>query len=361
MRVTVFFKNYNWPILLATMVPVTFGLTMIYSVAPGLFSQQVIFVALGFLVFFLLGQTDYKIFAGLERLLYGFAVFLLIFVLILGTRVRGSVRWFELGNFQLQPSELVKPLLILVFAGVLSKVSLSRVKNFFLIVILVFPPLVLIAKQPDFGSSFIILMTLGGMCLASGLSFLPLIALSVIFIFFFPVIWHFLRDYQKARLVAFFDPYSDPLGAGYNVIQASIAVGSGQVFGRGLGYGTQSHLKFLPEQHTDFIFATLAEELGLVGSLILILAYLVLIWQILRIAKDGPDLLGSLICVGVATQFFIQVFINIGMNMGLSPITGITLPLVSYGGSSLVSTMASLGLVQSVARKKRPSATIDIK
>jgi rod shape determining protein RodA len=361
MKSTTSFKNYNWPILLATMVPITFGLTMIYSVAPGLLSQQVLFVALGFSTLFLLSQTDYRVFSGLEGLLYGIIVFLLIFVLVLGTRVRGSVRWFELGNFRLQPSELVKPLLILVFAGVFTKANLALIRNFFLIVVLVFLPLLLIAKQPDFGSSFIILMTLMGMYLVSGLSLSPLIVSSTIVIFFFPVIWHFLRDYQKARLIAFFDPYADPLGAGYNVIQAGIAVGSGRVFGKGLGYGTQSHLKFLPEQHTDFIFATLAEELGLVGSLILIVAYFVLIWQILRIAKNASDLLGSLICVGVATQLFVQVFINIGMNIGLSPITGITLPLLSYGGSSLVSTMASLGLVQSVARKRRPPATIDIK
>lgn len=361
MTLTRFFRAFNWFILATAVVPIALGLTMIYSIAPGFFLQQVAFVAFGFLIFFLLSQTDYGVFVDLEKILYGVTILLLVLVLIFGTRIRGSTRWFELGNFRLQPSELVKPLLILVFAAVFTKANIAQVKNFLLVVILALAPVVLIARQPDLGSSFIILMTLAGMSLVGGLSFLLLAALSIVFILLLPVIWHFLRIYQRARLIAFFNSNLDPLGAGYNVIQATIAVGSGQLFGRGLGYGTQSHLKFLPEQHTDFIFATLAEELGLLGSLILILTYFVLIWQILRVARNSPDFFGSLICAGVAIQLFVQIFINIGMNMGISPITGVTLPLVSYGGSSLVSTMGCLGLVQSVAQRRKPPTTIDIR
>ena len=221
-------------------------------------------------------------------------------------------------------------------------------------------PLLVVLKQADVGSALVLGAV--GIMIAIGrgvsLRFLGMLLGGAVLLL--PGFLKLLAPYQRERLSSFIDPYSDPLGSGYSVIQSVIAVGSGQLFGRGLGHGTQSQLRFLPERHSDFIFAALAEELGFIGAAIVLFCYLALLMRLIKIAKSSPDLFGSLITVGVFTMITFQVAVNIGMNVGLIPITGITLPLISSGGSSLIATAVSLGLVQSVGRRIKPEVSIEI-
>lgn len=357
----VYFRNLNWRILGSVVILVGLSFLTLFSIAPSLLSQQALFWVLGFILFFSLYRTDYRLFKIFGRFFYLVAIAFLIALFLFAPRVRGTVRWFEIGGFQIQPSEFVKPLLILSFASILSSLQKFSFKNFFFLSLLVFIPIVLVAKQPDLGTAVVLFSLWLGMILVAGFPLKIFLFFLLVISVLLPQFWGLLKEYQKMRILTFLDPNLDPLGAGYNLIQAQIAVGSGRIFGKGLGFGTQSHLKFLPEQYSDFIFATLAEEAGFLGSLIVIGAFLTLIFQILATAKEAPDAFGCLFCVGVASQLLVQVFINIGMNIGLVPVTGITLPLVSYGGSSLISTLISLGIVASVGKSKRPEATVDIK
>lgn len=352
-------KNFDFLILLAVVVVASLGLTILWSVAPALLSQQFIFLILGFILFFSFSRIDFRLFAHFKWFFYLFPCFLLLLTFFFGSWTRGAVRWIEIGPLRLQPSELAKPFLIVFFASFLSSgLSFKRVLvSFFLLLI----PLFLVFKQPDLGNTLILLAFFTTIVIMGGLR--PIFIWLGTFLVggLTPFFWYFLKDYQKERLISFLNPYHDPLGAGYNLFQAMIAVGSGQIIGRGLGRGTQSHLQFLPEHHTDFIFASLAEELGFVGSFILLFAYGLLLWRILKTAERIQDPFGVLICGGVFGMLLTQIFINIGMNIGLLPITGITLPLVSYGGSSLISTLLSLGLVESVAREIKRKETLEIR
>ena len=222
-------------------------------------------------------------------------------------------------------------------------------------------PALLIFFQPDLGSSLVLLFSWLGILIGAGFDWRLAVLggatlLSSPFLF-----WRFLQDYQQQRILSFLNPTSDPLGAGYNLIQATVAVGSGQFLGRGLGRGTQSHLRFLPERHTDFIFASLAEELGFLGSAVLIFALVVLLWRILVIAQKSRDQFGFLISLGIFSLIFTQTFINIGINLGILPITGITLPLVSYGGSSLLAISICLGIIQNINQHAKKTPIIEIR
>lgn len=355
------FKNFDWSIVLAMIVLLFLSLTMVGSVASRLLPQQALYVLFGFFLFFLFSQLDFRIFERLPLFLFLFSIFALFSTFLFGHLTRGSVRWIQIGGFTLQPSELVKPFLILIFASFASSHQILNLKSLILNLSLLFLPALLIFRQPDLGSSLVVILVWGAIIFSSGLAWRWLVGGGVLTAIFLPFIWRLFKDYQKERIYIFFHPFSDPLGAGYNMIQSIVAIGSGQLLGRGLGRGTQSHLRFLPERHTDFIFASLAEEFGFLGAGLLILAYGFLLWRILRIGQKSSDSFGFLVCIGTFTLIFSQAFINIGMNLGLVPITGITLPLVSYGGSSLVATMISLGLVESVARRAKPHKGIEIK
>lgn len=349
------FKNFDWLIFLSIIFIFSLGLTVLYSVAPHLVSHQLIYFALGLTLFFLFSNIDYRIFQNFFLGFYFLSIFFLLLTFLLGRVTRGALRWISLGPFTFQPSEFVKPLFILSFSGLVALKDSSKLKNLFLLLSLFLPLAFLIFYQPALGSTLTVLAIWLSIIFVGGMK------LSHLFLMFFsgcsllPIIWRTLADYQKKRVLAFLNPRGDPLGGGYHLIQSRIAVGSGRIFGKGLGQGTQSHLRFLPEFQSDFIFAALAEELGLLGSLILIVCYFLLLWRILKIAKNSKDKFALLITVGVFFMLFFQIFVNISMNIGLVPITGITLPLVSYGGSSLVATLISLGLVESIAKveKKR--------
>lgn len=362
------FKNFDFFIFLLIIVIFAFGAAVLFSVAPKYLPSQLTIFLISLIFFFIFSQIDYRIYKPLTPIIYGLSLILLLTTMAFGRQVRGSTRWLVLGPLVFQTSEIVKPMLIISFSGFflpkyqkIRSLKISSIKHLFKNVLILFLPLILIFKQPDLGSTLIIAVIWLGLIFISGFNVWILIAGCLLSIAGFPIIWHFLKDYQRMRLLTFLTPGLDPKGAGYHAIQAMIAVGSGGLLGKGLGMGTQSHLRFLPEFHTDFIFASLAEELGLFGSLLFTACYLLLLWRLLKISQNSSDAYGALVCLGIFSMIFSQVFINIGMNIGILPITGITLPLVSYGGSSLVSTMIALGIAESIAKRKKKEKIMEIK
>lgn len=353
-------KSFDFWIPGVSVVILSLAITILYSSDPEIGKQQLLNAFLGIVAFIAVSFLDYRILKPFNRPIYIFSLLLLAIVFILGLEVRGSVRWIEFPGFRLQPSEIIKPLLILVLANFLSTNSVASFKNLLISFLIIAVPIAFVFKQPDLGNTLVFLAIWLSMVILSGLKFRYLLFGALGTLLGIPIFWSMLKEYQKQRIVTFLDPFSDPLGSGYNVIQSTIAVGSGEFFGRGLGRGTQSHLQFLPERNTDFIFATLAEELGFFGSSILLLGFAVLIYRCLIAIKSAGDTFGSLIVTGVVGMLVFQLLVNVGMNTGLVPITGITLPLVSYGGSSLLSTMISLGLVESVIRHRKNEEALKI-
>lgn len=347
-----FFRSINWPITLSSILLLSVGILVIYSSSKELAIQQAMFAFVGLLIFLFVSQFDYRSIKNFILPFYISVILLLAVVLILGIETRGVLRWIPLGIINIQPSEFAKPALILLLAQFWTK-NYPSWKNILKSLIWTLPFVLLIFKQPDLGSLLSILAIWFLMLFASGVSIKKMAVLGLLVLFVIPFSWLSLHDYQKERIIGFLAPESDPLGKGYNLIQSQIAVGSGQILGRGLGRGTQSRLQFLPEFRTDFIFASIAEEMGFLGSFMIISIYLILLIYCFKVAGEAFDRFGFLIIIGVLAMLLFQTFINIGMNIGLVPITGITLPLISYGGSSLLATYFSLGLVASVAKLKK--------
>lgn len=344
-----FFQKLNWPITICTLLLLSIGTLVIYSSSQELAIQQAAFAFVGFLVYIFISQFDYRSVKFFIPPFYIAILTMLLLVSLLGIETRGAVRWIPLGLFNIQPSEFAKPVLILFLAQFWINHN-PFWANILKSLLWVLPFILLIFKQPDLGSTLTVLAIWLLMLFASGISIKKTLAISLLIIFIIPLSSLFLQEYQKQRIVGFLDPSSDPLGKGYNLIQSEIAVGSGQIIGRGLGRGTQSRLQFLPEFRTDFIFASIAEELGFLGSFVIISIYLFLLVYCLKVAEGAFDRFGFLIILGVVAMLAFQTFVNIGMNVGLLPITGITLPLISYGGSSLIATLVCLGFVASVAK-----------
>jgi rod shape determining protein RodA len=326
------------------------------------YKRQALWVALG-VIFFLLGSRfNYRRLWDWNYALYVMTLFLLALVYILGAARMGAQRWLRFAGFNFQPSEFAKLAVVIFIARYFSQKSVydtalsSRRFGIFrgLILPLIFVafPAALIIEQPDLGSGAMVVM------LFTALLFLTGVKARYVFIFLLmaslplPFLWHFLRDYQKERLLVFLNPNIDPLGAGYTIIQSKIAVGSGGIFGKGWLSGTQSQLHFLPEAHTDFIFAGFSEEWGLWGSGMLLLAYYLLIRQGVIIAQRTSDSFGRLLAWGISLMLALQVFINVAMSLGLAPVVGLPLPLMSYGGSSLVTTFIALGILASIDRRR---------
>lgn len=344
-------KFANFPISLSVFLLVSIGVLVIYSSSKELAFQQIVFTVIGFIFFFLISQFDLQAVKNLIKPMYVLIFLMLIAVLILGIETRGSLRWIPLGIFNIQPSEFAKPILILFLAKFWSENKTTWL-NIFKSLLWFTPLFLLIFKQPDLGSALTLIAIWLGMLFAAHVSVRKIFVVFLISLVVIPTSWSFLHSYQKERIVSFMAPESDPLGKGYNLIQSMIAVGSGQLTGRGLGRGTQSRLQFLPEFRTDFIFASIAEEMGLVGSLLILLLYLFLLGYCLKVAQKVVSSFNLLVIFGVISMLLFQIIVNIGMNIGLMPITGITLPLISYGGSSLISTLLSLGMVASCARNR---------
>lgn len=337
------------------------GITVIFSSNQSLAIQQIFFAAMGLGGYFFIRWFDYRALSGYIKILYFISLALLVITWIIGFETRGSVRWISLGPINFQASEFAKPVMILSLAWFWSKHTASWF-SIFKSGLIALPVFLLIFIQPDLGTSLTILAIWSGLLAASNISFKKIIVFILLAIFIIPSSWFFMHDYQRERLVSFISPEQDPQGIGFHSIQSTIAVGSGGLFGRGLGRGTQSRLQFLPEFRTDFIFAFIAEELGFIGSSIVLVLYSVILFFIFRVINLTRDRFGELICIGVLSMIGVQIFINIGMNIGMLPITGITLPLLSYGGSSLVSILICLGMVASVAKytlKKRSVESFD--
>ncbi len=287
---------------------------------------------------------------------YLFSIGILVLVIVLGSTVKGATSWFQLGGISFQPSDPVKVILILILAKYLSRrhVEIAHVKHLFVTGVYMFIPFFLVFLQPDFGSAIIFGCIWFGMMMVSGLSKKHLIIITAVVAIIGGMLWGFVfKPYQKARIMNFLNPLADVRGTGYNAYQSMIAVGSGQVIGKGVGFGTQSRLNFLPEHQTDFIFAAFAEEWGFVGSIIVILCYLILLWRILKIALQGTSNFETLFAIGLVVYFSSHIIINIGMNIGIMPVTGITLPFMSYGGSHLITECVALGILFALFKKRR--------
>lgn len=322
---------------------------MIWSTTPDLFVTQLTFVFISLLTLYLVSRLDPSNLKALSLPAYILSLFLLVLTFILGRATRGSVRWIEIGPFRLQPSELAKPLLILHFSS-LYQSNKTDLKTFFTQLLNLIPPAILIFIQPDLGSTIVVILIWFGILIGSHLSAKFAIGLIVLGLSILPLSTQFLQPYQIERIETFTNPYIDPKGSGYNVIQAMIAVGSGKFFGKGVRQGTQSHLKFLPERHTDFAFASFSEEFGFLGSALLVISYATFLYYLI-ISSQKQKGFNKLVIVGVFWNFFTQFIVNIGMNLGIFPVTGITLPLFSYGGSSLLSLAISLGFLLSINKK----------
>ncbi|HEX8939953.1 MAG TPA: rod shape-determining protein RodA [Candidatus Limnocylindrales bacterium] len=315
------------------------------------FSRGVVWAAIAVVVFGLASIFDYKWLKTFAWPLYFVNLGLLGLSLVIGSGVGGSSRWVSVLGFQFQFSELAKILMIVVLANYLAsrQARLGSLMTILGACLLVGPAWVLVMLQPDLGTSLVLLAILAGMLFLSGASLRWLTVLGVTVVALIPIAWtHVLRDYQRQRLISFLDPAADPMGSGYQLLQSQIAVGSGGWMGKGLTNGTQNQLDFLPVQATDFVFAILAEELGFIGAMVVLGLFLALLWRIMVGAWRSRDPFGGLVASGMASMIVFQLFVNIGMVIGIMPITGIPLPFVTHGGASLVSLAAGLGILQSV-------------
>lgn len=353
-------RNFDWPLAAAAFLLAAVGLSAIYSVDLSrgeeliFFEKQTVAIAVGLFLFFAASTVQYTFFRNYAKWWYFFSLLLLVAVLIFGSRIRGTTGWFSFGGFSFQPAEFAKVGLILMLAYIAAGFGrrFDRPLFFWGTAVVAAIQVILILIQPDLGSAILLgLVWLGLMCLL-GAKKLHLLAAIVATLAIGLLAWFFvLQDYQKDRLLTFVDPGRDPLGAGYNVAQSIIAVGSGQWLGRGLGFGSQSQLRFLPETQTDFIFSVIGEELGLAGALLLLGLYALLFWRLFLILKNANHDFVAVVAGGTIILFLVQIFINIGSSVGLLPVTGVTLPFVSYGGSSLIMNFLLLGIAQSLRRK----------
>lgn len=354
------FRYFDLYIFVCSILLLVLGLLMIYSTtlesSANLLVRQAIFAIGGFLGMFVVAFFDYRKLKNTTALIYLAVIASLLLVWFMGRSVQGSTRWIDLGFFRLQPSEFAKLAMVIIMAKFLDQ-SGEKIKSFQYVLlsgVYVGIPAALILIQPDLGTSLILFLTWLGMLMVSKINRKHIAVLLVGGIVMSVFSWFYvLHDYQKNRIYTFVDPASDPQGRGYNVIQSIIAVGSGSLTGRGVGRGLQSQLKFLPERQTDFIFASTAEELGLLGSLFILSMFGIIFSRLIRAARHARDNFGMYLAIGVFFMLLSQMVINIGMNMGLVPATGIPLPLLSYGGSSLLTTMLALGLVQSIIARQR--------
>ena len=297
---------------------------------------------------------DYKILQRYGNHFYVFNLILLILVMLVGQTALGAQRWIALGPISIQPSEFSKLIMIIALAAMVEKRGkIQSLADLAPIAGYVFVPFLLVLKQPDLGTSLVFLAIFFGMVFAAGIRLRILFAIFGLGLAALPVLWHFLKDYQKMRIMVFMDPNVDPLGAGYHIIQSKIAIGSGLLFGKGLFGGTQSQLNFLPENHTDFIFSVVGEELGFVGCTVLLLLYLIVLWRGIKIAQNASDTFGRLLAVGITSMIAFHVLVNVGMTMGIMPVTGIPLPLMSYGVSSLTTNIMAIAILLNIQLRRQ--------
>lgn len=343
--------------LLLLLILCGFGLFVLYSGSGkdmGYVSRQAIRMGAGFALLVLLAQVSPRLIARWAPWFYALGVILLVVVIVAGVGAKGAQRWIALPGFRFQPSEIMKLVLPLMVACYLAKRPLPpSFKHCVISLVMIGVPTVLIMKQPDLGTSLLIAASGVFVMLFSGIRWRYIFTALGLAAAALPGLWMVMKDYQRQRVLTFLDPESDPLGTGWNIIQSKTAIGSGGVWGKGWLSGTQSQLDFLPESHTDFIIAVIAEEMGMVGVLCLLTIYLLIIGRGLWMATQVMDSFGRLVAGSIVLTFFVYVFVNIGMVSGLLPVVGVPLPLVSYGGTSIVTLMAGFGILMSVYTHKQ--------
>ena len=355
MSLTEKFFNLNFMYILFIILVASIGVVMLYSAANGNWQpwalNHLVRFGIGFILMLFLALTDIRIFMRYAYVFYFATLFLLIVVEVSGHIGMGAQRWINLGFIRIQPSELMKIALVLALARYFHTTSLQTIETIRGIippVIMALFPAFLVMIQPDLGTSLMLLFSAGMIFFVVGVQIWKFALVIVGGIIAMPFAWYFLHDYQKNRVLTFLDPERDPLGAGYHIIQSKIALGSGGVFGKGFLKGTQSHLNFLPEKHTDFIYTMLSEEFGRVGAVFVILLNMLIIAYTYSFALKSNSYFGKLAAIGLACNYFLYVFINIAMVLGLLPVVGIPLPMISYGGTVMLSVMASFGIILSV-------------
>lgn len=358
-------NRIDWNFVACILALNVIGLFNLYSATHGpysthvepLFINQIVWLVVGWSIFFIMTLVDYRIAYRIAFAVYVLNLAAILLVTFFGKVALGGQRWIDLGFFHYQPSETMKLAMIVILARVLSLKSVDGpgmgIRELLVPLGLILLPTILIVEQPDLGTAMLILAISGSLLLFMKIRRWILVSIIVFASVATPVVWNYgLRDYQKNRIITFLDPGNDPKGKGYNSIQSKIAVGSGKFIGKGFRKGTQSQLEFLPERHTDFIFSVLSEEFGFVGSVLTVMVFTIMFVIGLRIATTARDKFGALVTSGVLVYLFWHMFINVGMVIGLLPIVGVPLPLLSYGGSSMLTTMAGLGLVSSVAYRR---------
>lgn len=354
--------HFDWVLLLLVLLIAGLGILNLYSTTSGweqaglpVYLKQTVWCGFGLTIAFAFCTFDYRHLEYLGFFLYGITLSLLLLVMVAGKTTMGATRWIDLGFFNLQPSEVFKIVVIITLARYFAEKGDLRGNNLLQLLLpfaLLFVPVLLIARQPDLGTALLVVAIALTLILFAGLrrrtlTFLGLLGFSVV-----ASGWFFLRDYQKDRIRTFLDPERDPLGAGYHIIQSKIAIGSGGLFGKGFMQGTQSQLAFLPERHTDFAFSVFGEEWGFAGVLFLLFLYLILIIWGIYIARSAGDRFGMFLAVGVTAMLFWHIVVNLGMVIGLLPVVGVPLPLFSYGGTNMVTTMAGVGILLNVSMRR---------
>ncbi len=359
-----FLKRIDWHFAAVIFALNLVGLINLYSATHGatiqgmnrLFLSQIFWLSVGWGMYFVTTLVNYQMFLRLSYIIYTLNLLALIAVMFFGKISLGAQRWLDFGFFSYQPSETMKVALVLALAKYLSQKSFPNgmsLKEMLMPLAIIGIPFLITAEQPDLGTAMMLVIIGGSMLLFVRIERKILLTATIAIAFALPAAWMFgLKEYQKNRVKTFIDPAQDPQGKGYNSIQSKIAVGSGKVFGKGFRQGTQSQLEFLPERHTDFIFSVLSEEHGFFGSIGTVSLFIYLFYLGIRIASQAKDKAGALMTVGILSILFWHMFINIGMVIGILPIVGIPLPLISYGGSSMLTTMAGLGFVSSASYRK---------
>jgi rod shape determining protein RodA len=352
-------RQYDWILIVATCLLTTVGFLAIYSVdlsrggSLGLIPVQLLALLIGTILGTIVAASHMSFLERNARLIYFGSLALLFGVLLFGTTIRGTTGWFRFAGFSFQPSEFAKIGLICILSVLISKWSYaySNIRFFIAGLFLLLLPVLLIMMQPDLGSALVLIGIWFGMFVFAGIPWRYTATILISVIVISVLSWMFLLvPYQKQRIYTFLDPSIDPLGSGYNVTQSMIAIGSGGIFGRGLGFGSQSQLHFLPEAQTDFIFAVIAEELGFLGTSVVLILYGIIIWRLLLIAWRSTSEFGVYVSAGIGIFLLVQVVLNIGGATGLLPLTGVTLPFLSYGGTSLIINLILIGVAQSIMR-----------
>lgn len=356
------FQYFDWTLLALVLGICAIGIINIYSAGFSigerqipLYLKQIQWVLLGSFFMMLIFLVDYRVISEGAYVIYGISVALLVVVLFYGYTTHGSQRWISLGGFSFQPSELMKLTVILALSRYFDDHKSNEsytLKELFIPFLIVLVPFVLILRQPDLGTALILMIIFASMVFFIGMNWKSFAVVLTGSLMLIPIGWHFLKDYQKDRLITFLNPENDPLGTGYHIIQSMIAVGSGGIFGKGFLKGSQTQLKFLPEQQTDFVFSVFAEEWGFAGALVLIVLFMSLILWGMKIALHSRDLLGTLIAFGITALISWEVFINIGMVLGVLPVVGIPLPFLSYGGSAMIVLLTAIGLLMNVSVRR---------